>query len=108
MTINIEITILDLLFPLCIGVILGGSFFYTLWLTVNKGLKSSHPAFWFLGSVLARMSVAITVFYWVSDDNLFRLLMCLIGFIIGRVVMTKTLSKNKDNKVNQKELPYAS
>lgn len=108
MTINFEITTLELLFSVFAGVLLGCAFFYALWLTVNKGVKSSHPALWFLGSVIARMAMAITVFYWVGDNNLFKLLACLAGFIIGRVLMTKTYSKNKDNKVNQKELPYAS
>ena len=107
MTLSIDISTLELLFPLCTGVVLGCLFFYSLWITVNKGLKSTRPVVWFLGGVITRMAVAVTVFYWVSDNNLFKLLACLTGFVIGRVVMTKLFAKSKGHKVNQKELPYA-
>lgn len=75
------------------GLALGCAFFYSLWFTVQKGLLSNHPAYWFLGGVLLRMSSAILVFYWVSNNDMWRLIVCLVGFILGRLLITKYLAK---------------
>ena len=38
----------------CAGALLGVFFFGGLWWTVQKGVASERPAFWFLGSLLVR------------------------------------------------------
>ena len=61
---------LGLASALVAGVLLGAFFFGGLWWTVRKGLSSKRAALWFLGSMLLRMSVALTGFYFVSGRQL--------------------------------------
>ena len=68
---------------------LGAIFFGGLWWTVRKGVSSERPALWFLGSLLLRMSIALTGFYFVSGGHWERLLVCLLGFVIARLVVTR-------------------
>ena len=70
------------------GLVLGATFFGGLWWTVRKGLSSPHPAVWFLGSLVARMSIALVGFYYVGQGNGMRLMACLVGFVIARFVVT--------------------
>jgi F1F0 ATPase subunit 2 len=70
------------------GGLLGAIFFGGLWWTVRKGVSSSRPALWFLGSGLLRMSIVLAGFYFVSGSQWKRLLACLAGFVIARVVVT--------------------
>ena len=70
------------------GLLLGAVFFGGLWWTVNKGVSSHRPALWFLGSFLVRMSTTLTGFYFIGRGNWERLLLCLLGFLTARVVVT--------------------
>jgi F1F0 ATPase subunit 2 len=70
------------------GAGLGAIFFGGLWWTVRKGVSSPRPALWFLGSGLLRMSIVLAGFYFVSGGQFRRLVACLVGFIIARVVVT--------------------
>ena len=70
------------------GVVLGAIFFGGLWWTVRKGVSSERPALWFLGSLLLRMSIALAGFYFVSGGHWERLLLCLLGFVMARLVVT--------------------
>jgi F1F0 ATPase subunit 2 len=84
--------LIGLSLALVAGIILGCGFFYSLWFTVQKGLQSHYAALWFLGGVIVRMSVAILVFYWVSSGDVGRMVSCLVGFILGRLLVTKYLA----------------
>ena len=77
------------------GILLGAFFFGGLWWTVRKGLSSTQPALWFFGSLLVRMSIALTGFYFVSGGHWERLVLCLLGFIMARVIVT-WLTKTKE------------
>jgi F1F0 ATPase subunit 2 len=70
------------------GGLLGAIFFGGLWWTVRKGVSSARPALWFLGSLLLRMGIVLAGFYFVSGGQWKRLVACLVGFIIARVVVT--------------------
>lgn len=70
------------------GMLLGGLFFGGLWWTVGKCLTSPHPAQWMLASGLIRMSVTLAGFYWVSGGQWQRLIACLVGFLIARLIVT--------------------
>lgn len=69
------------------GGMLGAIFFGGLWWTVRKGLSSEHPACWFLGSMLLRTGIALAGFIWISNQQLGRLLVCLLGFVVARFVV---------------------
>ena len=76
------------------GGVLGAIFFGGLWWTVRRGLSARQPALWFLGSLLARMSVALAGFYFVSGGHWERLATCLLGFFMARVAVTR-LTRSK-------------
>ena len=71
------------------GGVLGAMFFGGLWWTIQKGKASNHPAPWFLGSLVLRMSLALAGFYVVSGGHWERLAACLLGFVIARVIVTR-------------------
>jgi F1F0 ATPase subunit 2 len=66
---------------------LGALFFGGLWWTVRRGIASQRPGLWFLGSLLLRTSIALGGFYFVSDGRWERLLLCLVGFVMARLVV---------------------
>ncbi len=70
------------------GVLLGALFFGGLWWTVRKSISSGQPALWLLGSLLLRMSMALTGLYFVSDRHWERMLLCLLGFVMARPAVT--------------------
>ena len=69
------------------GAALGAMFFGGLWWTVQKTVSSQRPALWFFGSFLLRMSLTLAGFYWVAGDQWERLLACLVGFVIARLII---------------------
>ena len=71
------------------GLLLGAIFFGGLWWTVRLGVASGRPALLFLGSLLLRTVVVVAGFYLVGDGHWQRLLACLFGFAIARVIVTR-------------------
>lgn len=92
--------ILNLFLSLIAGFLLGTVFFGGLWWTVQKGLSSRKPAFWFLGSLLIRISIVIAGFYFVSDGHWERLLICLFGFFVMRHIIVR-LTRLPEEDQNQ-------
>jgi len=91
------------------GLVLGTVFFGGLWWTVRKGVSSKHPALWFLGSMLVRMSIVLLGFYFVGRGDWQRLVACLIGFIIARfIVMRLTRTPIEPTQSTAKEASHAS
>ena len=71
------------------GGALGGLFFGGLWWTVRKGVSSPRPVLWFFGSLLLRTGMTLAGFYFVSGGHWERLLLCLVGFVMARLVITR-------------------
>jgi len=69
------------------GLLLGGIFFGGLGWTVRKGVASQRPALWFVGSFVLRTGVVVAGFYVVSDGHWQRLLACLFGFVVARLIV---------------------
>jgi F1F0 ATPase subunit 2 len=68
------------------GLLLGALFFGGLWWTVQKGIASHHPALWFFGSFIARMSIVLAGFYFIGSGHWQRLLSCLVGLLLARLI----------------------
>ena len=81
--------ILTLLLVAVAGVILGVCFFGSLWWTIRRGLSSKRPALLFLTSLLLRISLTLEGFYFIANGSLKFLLVCLLGFAIGRFIMVR-------------------
>ena len=71
------------------GVGLGVIFFGGLWWTVRRGLASPRPAQWFILSLLLRLTLALGGFYLVGGADWRRLLACLCGFVIARIIVVR-------------------
>jgi F1F0 ATPase subunit 2 len=73
--------------PLAAGLLLGAFFFGGLWWTVIMAVSSQRPALWFSGSMLLRMSITLAGFYFAGGENLKRWVLCLLGFVLARLVV---------------------
>ena len=70
------------------GAGLGAIFFGGLWWTIQKAMPSKSPALWFTSSLLLRISITLGGFYLIGREHWQRMLMCLLGFVIARLVVT--------------------
>jgi F1F0 ATPase subunit 2 len=71
------------------GGALGAMFFGGLWWTVLRGASSATPARWFFASALLRMGLTLAGFYVVAGGQADRLVLCLLGFVIARMIVTR-------------------
>ena len=85
------------------GTILGAIFFGGLWWTVQRGMTSESPALWFFGSLLLRTGMILTGFYFVSQNHWSRLVMCLLGFLIARLIVVRHLTRSPAEELTQLE-----
>ena len=80
---------LTLVLALVTGVLLGVMFFGGLWWTVQKGVASTRSALWFCGSLWLRTSMALAGFYGIARGHWEGLLVCLLGFVMARLLVTR-------------------
>jgi F1F0 ATPase subunit 2 len=71
------------------GLSLGAIFFGGLWWTIRKSYSSDLPAVWFLGSMLLRSGLTLAGFYLVARGHWERLILCLVGFVAARLIVTR-------------------
>ena len=87
---------------------LGAIFFGGLWWTVRQSISSRRPARWLFGSWLLRMGVALFGFYFVAGGHWQRLLACLLGFVMARLLVTwLTRSPGKSRTGPEQEISHA-
>jgi|SRR6185437_1453988 len=86
--------VLHITLALIVGLALGTFFFGGLWLTVKKAVNAKTSAQWFLVSSFVRVAVTLVGFYFTANGDLKRLLICLLGFLIARFMVTH-LTKSK-------------
>ena len=85
--------LLQMALVLIAGMSLGALFFGGLWWTVQKGLSARQPALWFGSSLLLRSAIVLAGFYFVGGPDWQRLLVCLLGFLIARLIVTRWTGK---------------
>ncbi|SCX85847.1 ATP synthase subunit I [Nitrosospira sp. Nsp13] len=76
------------------GILLGAIFFGGLWWTVRHGISSNRAGLWFMGSMLLRIGIVMTGFYFLlglPGEGWKMLLAGLLGFIIARRAATRLL-----------------
>lgn len=81
-------------------VLLGGAglgllFFGGLWFTSKKMLTSKRVVLWYLGSLFIRVGITLLGFYYMGQNSLVYMLICLLGFIIARFIVIK-MTKAKE------------
>ncbi len=89
------------------GLLLGAMFFGGLWWTVQKGVSSKRSALWFFGSLLLRTSIALAGFYVIARGHWEMLLVCLLGFIIARLIMMRLTRAAKKPTYLAQEVSHA-
>ena len=103
-----ETELLLLLLAAVAGAVIGIFFFGGLWWTVHRGMNSRYAAFWFTGSLILRVGVALAGFYFIGRNDWQRLLACLFGFIVARfVVMRLTGSRLQHPASSSTEVLHA-
>ncbi len=80
---------LRLISTVAIGFGLGLVFFGGLWWTVQRGLAMPHSAVWFVVSLFLRTGLVLGGLYLVGASDAFRLLFCLGGFVVARLVVVR-------------------
>jgi F1F0 ATPase subunit 2 len=90
---------INLLLAAFAGLALGLLYFGGLWLTVRRITWTAKPALLMLGSFVVRLLVTLCGFYLVMDDSWERLLACLAGFLVVRVVLTRALAPGRKGTV---------
>jgi F1F0 ATPase subunit 2 len=71
------------------GALLGALFFGGLLWTVQRGLRSAHPAQWFFFSMVARTAIVLAGFWFTAGGDWKKVLVCLAGFAVARAVVTR-------------------
>jgi len=90
------------------GFLLGVLFFGGLAWTTRKALTAGNPALWFLGSRLLRIAAVMTGFYLVSGGRWQRLLICLAGFTMARIVVVRLNLPAGKHDAGEREAPHAT
>jgi F1F0 ATPase subunit 2 len=97
-----------LMLALGAGFLLGAVFFGGLWWTVRQSLVSSQPALWILSSLVLRTAISLAGIYFVAGGHWGRMLACLLGFLLARVVVTRQLGPQPEPaRVPEKEAGHA-
>ncbi|SDD11441.1 ATP synthase subunit I [Williamwhitmania taraxaci] len=97
---------LFMILVLLVGLALGTLFFGGLWFTVKKTINAKAPAIWFISSFFLRVSIVMIGFYFVAQGSWQRLIICLVGFIVARFVVTH-ITKSID-LIPQKDIYHES
>lgn len=71
------------------GVAIGALFFAALWLSLHVTAVRAYGAFWLPLCALLRIGATLAGFYWVAAGDWQRLLACVAGFMLARVVATR-------------------
>jgi len=72
-----------------VGACLGVFYFGGLWLTVRQLPSARRPAVLSLCSFFGRLGVVLLGFYLVMGGQWQRLLVCLVGFFVVRVILVR-------------------
>ena len=73
------------------GIVLGLIYFGGLWLTLRWITKIKQPALLVTGSFAVRTVIVLLGFYLILSGSTGQLVMCLLGFVSARIVLTHVL-----------------
>jgi F1F0 ATPase subunit 2 len=79
----------SLLLAFVAGVVLGLFYYGGLWLTIQRLPQSSRPGMLTAVSLFLRLGLVLVAFYLVMGGSWERLLACLAGFLLARVLLVR-------------------
>jgi F1F0 ATPase subunit 2 len=94
---------INILLAFTTGLCLGSFFFGSLWFTVKKAISSKMPSIWFVSSFFFRTGITLIGFYYTTQGNWMRLLVCLMGFTIARFIVTYFTKSKEESKLQTKK-----
>ncbi len=80
---------LALVYAAVAGLAIGGLFFTALWLSLHAAAGRAYGVFWVPVCALLRITATLAGFYAVAAGDWRRLLACLLGFTLARLVATR-------------------
>ncbi len=89
------------------GMALGVFFFGGLWWTVRSSLTSPRPGLLVLVSLLLRLGITLSGFYWVAGGNWQPLVACLLGFVMARAIVLRFLTPWLEHHATAPEITHA-
>jgi F1F0 ATPase subunit 2 len=90
------------------GILLGTMFFGGLWWTVQEGVTSKRPGLLFYTSLSVRTALTLVGFYWVSRGPWVGIPVCLLGFVIARLMVTRLTRKDEKPAGPVREVLHAT
>ncbi len=84
-----------LIIAIIAGFLLGVFFFGGLWWTTKKAVLSKSPVLWFLASLFLRLGIVLSGIYFLSGGHWKRILICLLGFIVARILVMRFLQPSE-------------
>ena len=85
--------ILNILWPLVAGIVLGFFFYGGLWITIKKGIDSKYAYLLLIGSFFIRTAVVLLGFYYVAKGDWKSMFYCLIGFVLAKFILNSITKK---------------
>lgn len=82
------VIIYERLFAFGAGILIGLFYFGGLRWTVNRLPRVRKPIIWVTGSFLVRGALTLLGFYFASRGEWKRILVCLFGFVVVRMIWT--------------------
>lgn len=79
---------------------LGWFYFGGLWLTVRRLPAATMPGLLALSSLLIRLSVTLIVFLLVTQGRWERLIACLCGFLLVRMLLLRHLKPERQRAIS--------
>jgi F1F0 ATPase subunit 2 len=81
--------LISLFLAFVVGIAVGLFYFGGLWVTVRRLSRSRHPGLLMLISLIVRFGVTLGAFYLVMAGRWERLLVCVAGFLVVRIVLVR-------------------
>jgi F1F0 ATPase subunit 2 len=94
--------VLYLVLAFTAGLGLAGLHFAGLWLTISRLPQSKHPGLLMIVSLIIRLGITLTAIYFVMGGHWQRLLACVAGFLIGRLVCVRIWGQGGQGKTQEK------
>ena len=83
-----------LILSIGVGSVLGALYLYSLWLSVRRLGQARRPLLWLLTTGSLRIAAVTGAIYVVMDGRSVRLLACLAGFLLARLVLLRFVRIN--------------
>ncbi len=87
--------VVHLILAFTAGLAVGLFYFGGLWLTVQRLSQARHPGVLAAASMLVRTGLTLLAFYLIMAGRWERLLACLVGFFLMRLVLVRRLGPDR-------------